>query len=95
MKLIKYRFSFTFFMQNQSPNEHKIKDLVRKGAEDGGEDEADMTKEQSTARKTLWNKFNFVQNIKHNQGTEQGMYLQDLASEDVDPEVYALYFPER
>ncbi|XP_072042421.1 phosphatidate phosphatase LPIN2-like isoform X2 [Amphiura filiformis] len=72
----------------ESPHDTKGNKDIEKG-----EDDSDSSK-QGTARKSLWNKFNFVQNIKHSQGTEQGMYLQDLASEEVDPEVYALYFPE-
>ena len=81
---------WTFFCTPQSPHEakNKFKDIEK------GEDDSDSSK-AGTARKSLWNKFNFVQNIKHSQGTEQGMYLQDLAGEEVDPEVYALYFPER
>ncbi|XP_022083388.1 phosphatidate phosphatase LPIN3-like [Acanthaster planci] len=46
-------------------------------------------------KKSVWSKLNVFRNIQHSQGVEQGMYLQDLASEEIDPEVYALYFPER
>ncbi|XP_038051504.1 phosphatidate phosphatase LPIN2-like isoform X2 [Patiria miniata] len=76
-----------------------------KGNEDKSEKEegtvaegesTDLESQQKTDdKKSVWSKFNVFRNIQHSQGVEQGMYLQDLASEEIDPEVYALYFPER
>ncbi|XP_041465308.1 phosphatidate phosphatase LPIN2-like isoform X2 [Lytechinus variegatus] len=40
---------------------------------------------------SIWSK---IFSSKNEDPREGGMYLQDLASEEVDPEVYALYFPE-
>ncbi|XP_011660379.1 phosphatidate phosphatase LPIN2 isoform X2 [Strongylocentrotus purpuratus] len=42
-------------------------------------------------KSSIWSK---IFSSKNEGPREEGMYLQDLASEEVDPEVYALYFPE-
>ncbi|XP_071803949.1 phosphatidate phosphatase LPIN1-like isoform X1 [Asterias amurensis] len=66
-----------------------------KPKEEGREADLESQKTGETGKTSVWSKLNVFRNIQHSQGTEQGMYLQDLASEEIDPEVYALYFPER
>ena len=66
-----------------------------KPKEEGSEADLESQKTGETGKTSVWSKLNVFRNIQHSQGTEQGMYLQDLASEEIDPEVYALYFPER
>ncbi|XP_071854134.1 phosphatidate phosphatase LPIN3-like isoform X2 [Apostichopus japonicus] len=50
--------------------------------------------EEEKDRKSLWSRLSFRRGPQDG-GTQGGMYLDDLASDAIDPEVYALYFPER
>lgn len=55
----------------------------------------DSTKaENEKDKKWLWQRLSFRRGPQSGD-TQEGMYLDDLASEGIDPEVYALYFPER
>ncbi|PIK55280.1 putative phosphatidate phosphatase LPIN2 isoform X2 [Apostichopus japonicus] len=50
--------------------------------------------EEEKDRKSLWSRLSFRRGPQDG-GNQGGMYLDDLASDAIDPEVYALYFPER
>lgn len=51
--------------------------------------------EEDKDRKSIWSRWSFRRGPQSGGGTQEGMYLDDLASDQIDPEVYALYFPER